>query len=163
MNQETRLVGRRKVYVASSWRNVAQPGVVAAIRSLGHEVYDFRNPSNGGPDPFDGMLDGGFSWRDIDEQWQSWDGHQYINNLSHPLAEAGYRADFGAMEWADTFVLVQPCGRSAHLELGWAVGQGKTTVMMLDEQIEPELMVKMCDHICVGLGDVLELFEMLKR
>ena len=29
--------------------------------------------------------------------------------------------------WDDTFVLVLPCGRSAHLELGWAVGQGKRT------------------------------------
>ncbi len=144
------LKGTRKVYVASSWRNLAQPGVVQALRRLGHHVYDFRNPREG---------DNGFHWSEIDPEWKSWNGHQYIEALKHPIAESGFKSDFDAMQWADTFVLVQPCGRSAHLELGWAVGQGKATVMMLGPDIEPELMVKMCDHICVGLGPVLELFK----
>ncbi len=148
----SRLLGRRKVYVASSWRNIAQPGVVAAIRKMGHEVYDFRNPAEG---------DNGFHWSEIDGGWQQWDADRYVNALDHPIAEAGFKSDFDAMQWADTFVLVQPCGRSAHLEMGWAVGAGKATIMLLGPDIEPELMVKMCDHICVGLGSVLELFEML--
>lgn len=42
-----RLEGLRKVYVASSWRNLLQPGVVSALRSMGHWVYDFKNPSEG--------------------------------------------------------------------------------------------------------------------
>ena len=33
------------IYVASSWRNAYQPEVVARLRSEGHSVYDFRNPS----------------------------------------------------------------------------------------------------------------------
>ena len=39
-----------KIYVASSWRNVFQQDVVDILRDLGHEVYDFKNPthSNGG-------------------------------------------------------------------------------------------------------------------
>lgn len=28
-----------KIYVASSWRNLAQPGVVTMLRKTGHEVY----------------------------------------------------------------------------------------------------------------------------
>lgn len=36
-----------KFYVASSWRNIEQPGVVAMLRHSGHEVYDFRNPPHG--------------------------------------------------------------------------------------------------------------------
>lgn len=148
-----RLTGERKVYVASSWRNVAQPGVVTAIRNMGHEVYDFRNPKEG---------DNGFHWSEIDPDWKSWDGESYLEGLGHPIAEAGFKSDFEAMEWADTFVLVQPCGRSAHLEMGWAVGAGKATIMMLGPDIEPELMVKMCDHVCFGLGAVLELFELFE-
>ena len=147
---KTRFADRRKVYVASSWRNFAQPGVVAAIRNMGHEVYDFKNPKES---------DSGFHWLDIDGGWQSWDAERYVKALDHPLAEAGFKSDFDAMEWADTFVLVQPCGRSAHLEMGWAVGAGKGTIMLLGPDIEPELMVKMCDHVCIGLGAVLELFE----
>lgn len=65
------------------------------------------------------------------------------------------------MHWADTFVLVLPCGRSAHLEMGWAVGAGKATIMLLGPYTEPELMAKMCDHICPNLGQMLELFELL--
>ena len=149
-----RLQGRRKIYVASSWRNIAQPGVVVALRKMGHEVYDFRNPVEG---------DHGFHWREIDELWKIWDADQYIKALSHPIAEAGFQSDFAAMKWADTFVLVQPCGRSAHLELGWAVGQGKPSIMLLGPDIEPELMVKMCDHICNGLGELLDLFELYEE
>lgn len=145
------LEGRRKVYVASSWRNIAQPAVVEAIRSMGHEVYDFRHPK---PD------DQGFSWGDIASEWQGWNAKEYVNALDHPIAVAGFNSDFDAMRWADTFVLVQPCGRSAHLEMGWAVGQGKATIMLLGPDIEPELMVKMCDHICIGMGELLELFDM---
>ena len=126
---------------------------------MGHEVYDFRNPGTGGP-PIDGH-DTGFSWREIDEDWERWTGEKYIEALSHPYAEVGFKADFDAMKLADTFVLVQPCGRSAHLEMGWACGVGAETIMMLGDDIEPELMVKMCDHICLGLGEVLELFELL--
>jgi DNA (cytosine-5)-methyltransferase 1 len=46
-----------KIYVASSWRNEQQPEVVKALRDAGHEVYDFRNPSE---------TDKGFAWSDID-------------------------------------------------------------------------------------------------
>ena len=35
---------KRKIYVASSWRNEYYPEVVEKLREAGHEVYDFRNP-----------------------------------------------------------------------------------------------------------------------
>lgn len=37
-----RALSARRIYVASSWRNLVQPGVVTILRRLGHEVYDFR-------------------------------------------------------------------------------------------------------------------------
>lgn len=43
-----------RIYLASSWRNAAQPGLVALLRSWGHEVYDFRNPAPG---------ETGFAWQ----------------------------------------------------------------------------------------------------
>ncbi|WP_263120839.1 hypothetical protein [Cellulomonas sp. RIT-PI-Y] len=134
-----------RVYVASSWRNPDQPAVVSALRGRGFEVYDFRNP-NGGT---------GFAWSGIDPAWQDWTAEQYIAALDHPLAEAGFASDFDAMQWANTFVLVLPCGRSAHLELGWAVGAGKRTVIITQDGEEPELMAKMVDYIAVGMDDAL--------
>lgn len=137
----------RKIYVASSWRNTTQPEVVKALQLDGHMVYDFKNPRPG---------NNGFGWRQIDPNWENWDVETYRNALDHPIAKAGFASDFNAMKWADTFVLVLPCGRSAHLELGWACGQGKQTLVLLDK-MEPELMVKMCDHLCASLNEVREI------
>jgi len=63
--------------------------------------------------------------------------------------------DKQAMHWADAFVGVMPFGRSASLEMGWAAGAGKLTLLLLADG-EPELMVKMLGHICVDLDEVLD-------
>lgn len=139
----------RKIYVASSWRNQQQQNVVASLHRDGHMVYDFKNPSPSNK---------GFSWSDIDPDWMKWTPDQYRTALDHPIAKRGFASDFDAMKWADTFVLVLPCGRSAHLELGWACGQGKQTLILLDA-MEPELMVKMVDHICASLDEVREVLS----
>ncbi len=134
-----------KVYVASSWRNLYQPGIVALLRDAGHEVYDFRNPREG---------DTGFHWSEIDPNWEIWPPEVYRDCLNDPLAEAGFKSDMDALLWCDAVVAVQPFGRSAFLELGWAVGAGKLTILKLDTG-EPELMMKMCDHICCLTDEVL--------
>ena len=102
-----------KVYVASSWRNPTQPHVVEQLRRAGHDVYDFRHPAPG---------DDGFRWVDVDPQWEQWTPAQYRAQLEHPLAIQGYYADLNALQAADAVVLVMPCGRSAHLEAGYARG-----------------------------------------
>lgn len=138
-----------KIYVASSWRNPAQPAVVEELRRLGHEVYDFRNPAEG---------HGGFDWGDIDPAWQEWTPAEFRDRLSHPIAESGYRLDFEAMQWADAFLGVMPFGRSASMEMGWAAGAGKRTVLLLSDG-EPELMVKMFDHVCCSMEEVAVLLS----
>jgi hypothetical protein len=61
-----------------------------------------------------------------------------------------------ALEKADVTVLVLPCGRSAHLELGYAVGASRFTVVLLDDPMsEPELMYLMCSKICVSIEEVV--------
>jgi hypothetical protein len=144
----------RRVYVASSWRNTMQQAVVHLIRSMGHEVYDFRQPTEGNH---------GFSWHEIDPAIPrgpadlTLPAEQIKTMLDHPAAVDGFALDMGALEWCDTCVLVLPCGRSAHLEAGWAVGAGKLTVALLAEG-EPDLMWKMCDHL---ISHTDELFDVL--
>lgn len=133
------------IYVASSWRNPIQPDVVAALREAGNGVYDFRNPAGGT----------GFAWSSIDPDWQSWTAREYAAALDHPLAVRGYASDFEAMQRADLVVLVLPCGRSAHLELGWAVGAGKRTAILTRDGEEPELMAKMVDLITDDLAEIV--------
>jgi len=124
---------KRKIYVASSWRNKLQPKVVEALRAEGHEVYDFRHPADGNE---------GFHWSAIDREWKDWSLQKYVVEIErHPIAASGFKLDKDALNWCDTCVLVLPCGRSAHLEAGYACGQGKDVVFMLNEdQFEPELM-----------------------
>ena len=136
-----------RIYVASSWRNELQPTVVARLRTAGHEVYDFRNPPNGVP---------GFAWSEIDPDWMEWDAETYRQCLtSHPIAALGFVTDLRGMQWADTCVLVLPCGRSAHLEAGWFCGQGKRTIILTRDGEEPELMALLATDICTSLDDVI--------
>ena len=128
----------RRIYLASSWRNDLQPRFVTILRAWGHAVYDFRNPPHG---------QGGFSWSMVDKKWESWTPSEYKYYLENSAITAqGYLIDLRAMEWADTFVLLMPCGRSAHLELGWGCGRGKRTIIFLRTG-EPELMALMADHL----------------
>lgn len=137
----------RRIYVASSWRNEYQPTVVKDLRQWGHEAYDFRNP------PFKT----GFKWSDIEKDWQTWDRERYRELLTtSPIASHGYTADRRAMQWADTCLLVLPCGRSAHLEAGYFHGANKRLVIFIPEPIEPDLMYLMADYICLTMSEVQE-------
>ena len=135
-----------KIYLASSWRNPYQPLVVKALREAGHEVYDFRNPSNG---------DEGFKWKNVDGLWEKWSNDDYINALNHPVAERGFKNDFDAMVWADVCILLLPCGRSAHSEAGWMQGAGKPTYVILIEKQEPELMYKLFAGVFTRIEDLI--------
>lgn len=140
----------RNIYVASSWRNAKQNEVVMALREVGHNVYDFKNPEPG---------DKGFAWSDIDPHWQSWTCETYRKNLDHPVAVSGYSKDWSAMQWADTGVLVLPCGRSAHLEAGYFPGAGKQLFILI-EKSEPELMYRMATGICITIPELLHTLKL---
>ena len=125
---------RKRIYVASSWRNPIQQEIVQVLRDSGHEVYDFRNPSPGNH---------GFAWSEVNPDWLQWTPEQFTRDLyaGNPAVIRGFQFDKDALDWADTCVLVLPCGRSAHLEAGYAAGQGKLTLFYLHpDKFEPELM-----------------------
>ncbi len=120
-----------RIYVASSWRNPLQTEVVATLRLCGHEVYDFRNPTPGNH---------GFGWRQCEMAPPPWPGEKLREVLRHPIARQGYAHDMGALRECEACVLVLPCGRSAHWELGWAMGAGKPGYVLMLGPDEPELM-----------------------
>lgn len=134
-----------KIYVASSWRNPLQPGIVKLLVENGYDVYDFRNPSEG---------DNGFHWSEIDKDWQNWNPEEYRDALEHETAEVGFDKDMKALEDADVVIMVLPCGKSSHLELGYGCAKpGTVTAIYFDGRddfpvgCEPELMYKMADAI----------------
>lgn len=139
----------KRIYLASSWRNERQPLMVLLLREAGHLVYDFRNPPNGS----------GFSWGEIGlERPCRADDYRHAIN-THPRAAQGFMSDFNAMRWADTCVLLLPCGRSAHLELGWMAGAGKRTIIVTQDGEEPELMALLASEIVIGDAELLEALE----
>lgn len=149
-----------KIYVASSWRNLVQPGIVHALRRCGHMVYDFRHPDRGTeawPErvPSGGPPAGGFSWREIDPDWENWTAPQYRAALDHPIAVYGHAADMGALETCDACVLVLPSGRSASWEFGYAMAKGKRAAVVMFDKAEPELMYRGAEI----LGSLDELFD----
>ena len=76
--------------------------------------------------------------------------------LNHPKAIHAFHADTDALEWADTIIMILPCGDSSHLELGYGVGAGKKTGIYMPEGVKrPELMYKLVDHISVNMGHLL--------
>lgn len=137
-----------KIYLASSWRNAEQPALVAALREAGHEVYDFRHPAPGND---------GFAWRDMGPDAPCWTPARFAEELPrHPVALAGFRLDKDALDWCDTCVLALPCGRSAHLEAGYAAGCGKRVIVLLrPERFEPELMYLLAEQCVVSVLDLL--------
>jgi hypothetical protein len=123
-----------KIYVASSWRNIHQPEVVAALRSWGHDVYDFRAPEPGNT---------GFRWSDIDPEWKIWGLDAYAKALDHPIAQHGFELDMRGLISADLCVLVLPSGRSASWEYGYHCGMtGRQGIVYVPEDVKPELMYR---------------------
>lgn len=137
---------RHRIYVASSWRNSIQPEIVRALRHDGHDVYDFKNPLPG---------EHGFSWRSVtDVPPEAWTAEHFSSKvLDHEVAARGFELDMCALERASACVLVLPCGRSAHLELGYAIGR-MLSIVYMPKLEEPELMYRMCDYVETTLDGV---------
>lgn len=176
-----------KIYVASSWRNPYFADVVSCLRAAGHEVYDFRNPPHGGhgfkwaeiaPDMGVGAAAGAGGCGCAGAaagapgvvgavgaatgggaSTTEWTFDQYRQGLKHPKAERQFAADLEAMLWADTCVLVLPCGRSAHTEAGWFSGRSLKTIAYIPQFDEPELMYKLFDAIVATPTELLEALK----
>ena len=172
-----------KIYVASSWRNPYFADVVSLLLAAGHEVYDFRNPPHGGhgfkwaeiaPDMGVGAAASAGSGAGAGGAGvvgavgaatgggaaaTEWTFDQYRQGLKHPKAERQFAADLEAMQWADTCVLVLPCGRSAHTEAGWFSGRGLKTIAYIPQFDEPELMYKLFDAVVATPTELLEALK----
>ena len=138
-----------KIYVASSWRTPRHDEVVKALRDAGHSVYNYREPP-------------AFAWEKVDPGWTSWNIDQYLDALNSKEASSGFWKDFDAMNAASVFVGVEPFGVSASLELGWAAGRGKTTILLAnDKEVKPELMLKMLTFRTTSLSELKNLLEVI--
>lgn len=111
------------IYIVGSLRNPRIPEIANSWRAEGLEVFDdWYSP---GPE--------------TDDRWQEYErarGRTYAEALAGYHAQEVFDFDKRHLSKASTVVLVLPAGKSGHLELGWALGQGKTGYILLDG--EPE-------------------------
>ena len=140
-----------KIYVASSWRNEFFPEIVSRLRSEGYDVYDFRNPGDGGD---------GFRWSDVSADWLEWEPQRYRHELmNNPLCQHQFGNDERAMESCDACVLLLPSGRSAHTEAGWFAGKGRKVIVHIPIKQEPELMYRLFDAVTTTIDELLEALK----
>lgn len=131
----------RKIYVASSWKNPYLDTVFSALTEDGHNVYDFREPN------------AAFTWDELDPNFKNWNPLEFIGALELDKSCKAFHNDAQALNWCNTCVLVLPCGKSAHLEAGFAIGAGKFLHILLEEgePVQAELMYKLAHGIYPNL------------
>ncbi len=112
-----------KLYLIGSLRNPRIPEVAATLRGIGYDVFDDWYAA--GPEADD-------YWRDYEKNR----GHDLVQALDGIAANHVYSHDHHHLDTSDLAVLLLPAGRSGHLELGFMVGRGKPTHIVLDG--EPE-------------------------
>lgn len=135
-----------KVYVIGSLRNDFVPHLGIELRKHGFDCFDDWH-SNG---------------READDRWQGYEqrrGRSFADALKAPVAQNTFGLDKRMLDWCDAAVLVLPAGKSAHMELGYAIGRGKLGYILLDK--EPERFDVMYAFAEAVVGTVDELLVQL--
>ena len=131
-----------RVYLIGSLRNPAIPTIAARLRDVGVEVFDDWFAA--GPDADD-------IWRDYEKAR----GRTYTQALEDGWhASHVWEFDKGHLDSADAGVLVLPCGRSGHLELGYLIGQKKPGYILLDNPDRWDIMYLFARRVLTSLDDL---------
>lgn len=132
------------IYLIGSLRNCNIPFVSRALRDAGYSVFD------------DWMAAG----PEADDYWQRYEierGRTFNEALDGIAAEHVFDHDKSWLNYCDTGVLVAPAGRSAHLELGWMLGQGKRGYVLFDAQPERyDVMYKLATGVAFSVEELVE-------
>lgn len=111
-----------KIYISASWRNRVLVRCLAEnLRSHGHEVFDFTDPScrktyeappEMFPEQFDPCL------------------HNYRDYLDREEWRAAVDENRQAIAWADLIILLLPCGIDATADWALGIGLGKRSIIV---------------------------------
>lgn len=130
------------IYLASSSKNnEILDQVIKLLTGEEQDYYDFRKDNDLKHNPeltFEEMIKSLYYGFDVVRQ---------------------YYRNFEALKRCDTTILVMPCGRSAHLELGYAIGKNKKACVYFHHSVvfdgARDIMYKMCD-IVIGPFQLLQ-------
>ena len=136
------------VYLIGSLRNPQVPRIAAKLRRAGFEVFDeWHSVGSRADDHF----------RDYERAR----GHKMAEALQSWEAKHIFEFDRTHLMRADVVVLVLPCGKSGHLELGWALGRGKRGYVL--QQVEParfDIMYQFADGVFRTVPQLVEALRL---
>lgn len=140
-----------KVYVMGALRNPRVPELANKIRAFGFEVFDdWYSP---GPD--------------ADEYWQAYEkqrGRTYLEALRGAHAQDIYEFDKSHLDSCDFAVMVMPCGKSAHMEMGYLTGRGKMVFILFDgEPDRYDIMYLFAQDVFMNEDDLLHTLRGMVR
>lgn len=134
------------VYIIGALKNPRIPEIGKRVRSEGFDVMDeWYTPGE-----------------HADTNWQAYEqqrGRTYSEALRGRAATNVFLFDRSYIDLADIVVLTMPAGKSAMLELGYAKGRGKFTILYLDG-VEPErydVMPAFADTVVYSEEKLIEL------
>ena len=140
-----------KIYLIGSLRNPKLPVVGNAIRALGIDVFD--DWFAGGPE--------------ADDEWQCYEktrGRDYKTALYDRYATHIWEFDKYHLDTSDIGVMVHPVGRSAHIELGYLIGQGKPVYVLFDGPIPDTERWDVMYRFATGVFyDIVDLIHVLRN
>ena len=136
------------VYLIGSLRNPEVPEIAKALRAAGLEVVD-------------DWFSAGPNADDIWQEYETQRGRSYVEALDG--LHAGHVFDFDKrhLDRCDGAILVLPCGKSGHMEFGYARGQGKWGLILLEDPTTTtrarwDVMYKFASEVCTSVDDLVE-------
>jgi len=110
-----------KIYLAGSWKNAKTILIIRDIlKGDGHQVDCFASEDNGRIS---------FDWSKLDDIQDKLPEMDAKDVLEVSRVQEAFKEDKKWLDWCETCLLILPSGKSAHLEAGYAKGQGKKLVI----------------------------------
>lgn len=136
------------IYIAGSLRNPKVIDLTLRLRDRGFHVFS------------EWMAAG----KQADEEWEAYFkalGYSYRDALKSDFVQTAFNFDKDHIDKAHTFIAIAPFGKSAGIELGYAVKGGKRSYVLLEEEpARYDLMLAFATDICY---DIEELVDRLRR
>lgn len=132
------------IYLMGSMRSERVRAVASTLRAYRHEVFDdWHSP---GPE--------------ADDYWQTYEkarGRTYREALNGAHAWNVFQFDRTNLNRANTGILVMPAGKSAHMELGYLIGQGKPGYILLEQEPERwDIMYRFATDVFYNIDDCVQ-------
>ena len=137
----------QKIYIAGALANPEIVSVTLKLRAMGHDPFsEWYTP---GPEA-------DVRWRDYEMEL----GVSYRDALKRPSAQNTYLFDKKHIDQSDCMLMVLPCGKSAHLELGYMIGSGKPGFILMPGEPERwDVMYNFATAIFYDMKEVENYFK----